>query len=468
MFGIAFDMGTTTVEAALVDMESTKICGVLRERGAAKRFGADVMSRLTVALRGEETQTQIRNTILSQMDDMIQKLCQKQEILAQEIVAVTLVGNTVMMHLTLGLSLENLGKAPFVSHYKGCKKMTAGEFGIHGLREDAQVLGLPVIKEHVGADALSGMIHLGMDYKKDALLLVDIGTNGEIALCRDGQVYVCSTAAGPVFEGAGIRGGKVAGPGIITHVGLTEGEIVLQIYADRERKVHGTCMKGEMGRKEETEKESFPDGIQGICGSGVMDAMAVLLQAGLLSPEGMIYDGDTLKQRGVDYVLQRHVVSAPEGREVVLHASNEKILSAARGNPALFFSMREQDPAYVAIDQNSVRNFQLGKSAIRTGIDILLEMADVRPEELQKVYLAGAFGDVLRTSSAVRLGLWPVIPENRIRPVGNAALKGAVQALCSEENCRRFEVLAERAVHVSLANHPAFEKRFVENMSFPG
>lgn len=444
MYGIAFDMGTTTVEAALVELESAEICGVLRERGAAKVFGADVMSRLTVALRGEKTRIQIQNTILTQMDAMIEKLFHDQGISPEEICRVTLAGNTVMMHLTLGLSVESLGKAPFASQYKGCKEMTAGCLGLQGLRGDTPVLGLPVIKEHVGADALSGMIHLGMDYKKDAILFVDIGTNGEIALCRDGQAYVCSTAAGPVFEGAGIRGGRVAGPGVVTHVELADGQITLQTYE---------TMRAET--------------VQGICGSGVMDAMAVLLEAGLLSPEGMIYSEEELKQRGVDYALQRHVVSTPEGREAVLHAANEKILAAARGNPALFMSMRGQDVSYVAIDQKSVRNFQLGKSAIRTGIDILLEIADVRPEELDRVYLAGAFGDVLRISSAARLGLWPAIPENRIRSVGNAALKGAIQALCSEEIRMRSQDLAVRAIHVSLANHPAFESRFIENMNFP-
>lgn len=219
--------------------------------------------------------------------------------------------------------------------------------------------------------------------------------------------------------------------------------------------------------EERTGKDALPDKIHGICGSGVMDAVAVLLETGLLSPEGVICDEEVLKQKNIDYALQRQVVSTPEGREAVLHTVNEKILAAARGNPALFLAMRKQDDSYVAIDQNSIRNFQLGKSAIRTGIDILLEIADVRPEELDKIYLAGAFGDVLRTASATRLGLWPKISENRIRSVGNVALKGAVQALCSEEIRARFEELAMQTIHVSLANHPAFEKRFVENMNFP-
>ncbi len=458
MYGIAVDMGTTTVEMALVETESAKVCGILRERGAATRFGADVMSRLTVALRGEESRIQIQNTILNQMDAMMEKLSRSKGILPEEICGVTLAGNTVMMHLMLGLSVDSLGKAPFASQYSGCKKMTVGSLGLHVLRKDTPVCGLPVIKEHVGADALSGMIYLGMDYKKEAILFIDIGTNGEIALCRDGELYVCSTAAGPVFEGAGIRGGRVAGPGVITHVELADGEFVLQSYETAEADANASLhMHGNAAGTD----------IQGICGSGVMDAIAVLLEAGLLSPEGMFYSAEECRQRGVDYALQRRVVSTPEGREAVLHAANEKILAAAKGNPALFLSMREQDASYVAIDQKSVRNFQLGKGAIRTGIDLLLEIADVRPEEVERVYLAGAFGDVLRLSSAGRLGLWPAIPENRIRPVGNAALKGAVQALCSEDIRMRFEDLAVRAIHVSLANHPAFESRFVDNMNFP-
>lgn len=477
MYGIAFDMGTTTLEAALVELESAKVCGILRERGDAKRFGADVMSRLTVALRGEESQRQIQNAIITQMDTMIGRLSYNKGILPEEISGVTLAGNTVMMHLTLGLSVDSLGKAPFVSQYKGCKETTAGSLGLYELRKETSVLGLPVVKEHVGADALSGMIYLGMDYKNETILFIDIGTNGEIALCRDGQVYVCSTAAGPVFEGAGIRGGRVAGPGVITHVELANGAIGLQTYGAARADVgeipymYGKENGGDCDRKKvgvrAAEDASSCQRIQGICGSGVMDAIAVLLEAGLLSPEGMLYSEEELKQKGVDYALQRQVVSTPEGREAVLHTGNEKILAAAKGNPALFLSMREQDDSYVAIDQKSVRNFQLGKSAIRTGIDILLETADVRPEELDRVYLAGAFGDVLRLSSARKLGLWPEIPENRIRPVGNAALKGAVQALCSEEIRMRFQDLAVRANHVSLANHPVFEKCFVENMNFP-
>ncbi|WP_374712730.1 ASKHA domain-containing protein [Symbiobacterium terraclitae] len=397
--GFALDVGTTTLAGALLDLRTGEELAAHAVANPQAVFGADLMSRLAHALQGEERREELTRQVREAALGLLERLLSKAGARRDEVLAATLVGNTAMHHLFLGLPVDDLAVAPYTPSL-----LEGQTFNLPGF---PPLYALPNIAGFVGADAVGAALAAGLDEGDGTVLLVDVGTNGEVLLRRGERLYACSAPAGPAFEGGEISQGMRAGPGAIEAVQFDGTDLSV------------TVIPGPGGT------------VRGICGSGLLDAAAALRQAGLLDWRGRFTATGPAAHR-----------IAPDGRAV------------------------ELAPA-VRLTQQDVRALQLAKGAIRTGVDLLLQEAGIGAGALDEVLLAGAFGNYLRRESAVAVGLLPPVPPERIRPVGNAAIAGAKLVLLSRSARARAEALARSARFVELATHPAFEEVFMEALNFP-
>lgn len=398
--GFALDVGTTGVAGALLDLRTGEELAVHAVANPQSVYGADLMTRLAYAIRGEAQQAELTRVVREAAQALLGRLLSKAGAGRDEVVAGALVGNTAMHHLFLGLPVRELAVAPYTPAL-----VDGRVFDIPGL---PPLYALPVVAGFVGADAVAAALAAGLDEGDETVLLVDVGTNGEVLLRHGGQLYACSAPAGPAFEGGEISQGTRAGPGAIEAVRFDGNDLAV------------TVIPGGAG-----------PAARGICGSGLLDAAAALLEAGLLDRTGRLTAAGPLVHR-----------LAEGGRAVAL----------APG---------------VMLTQKDLRAFQLAKGAIRSGAEVLLRTAGIGPEALDAVLLAGAFGSYLRRESAVATGLLPPVDPARIQPIGNAAAAGAKLALLSRKARSRAESLARRIRFVELATHPDFEEIFMEALNFP-
>ncbi|HET9100631.1 MAG TPA: ASKHA domain-containing protein [Acidobacteriaceae bacterium] len=379
--GIAIDLGTTTIAAQLVDLASGNVLGVETELNPQAPFGSDVMSRIRAALSGVNLTTMVRASIGS----MIARLARHRE---QEVAEVLLVGNSVMHHLFSRLDVEPLSHAPFHSPNLGEQRFSAAQLD-WSLPPSCSIRFARCLGGFVGSDILAGIIAVGMPTSKEMIALVDLGTNGEIAIGNRERILYASTAAGPAFEAASIRMGMRASSGAISHVSNSSGEIRATVIGDQEP--------------------------HGICGSGVVDAVAVGLETGAILPSGRIADGTKL---------------FPVAGSVVLY-------------------------------QADIRELQLAKAAVAAGFGLLLRSLGAQPEDLKRIHLAGAFGNYIQAASAISIGLLEFSPQ-RIVPSGNTALRGAKMLLLSVN-----EPPLPTMEHIALASDADFQDEFVKCMNFP-
>jgi len=395
--GFALDVGTTSLAGALLDLRTGEELAALALPNPQGVHGADLMSRLSYAIQGEEQARELTMLVRQAALSMLDRLRSKAGARPDQVVATALCGNTAMHHLFLGLPVENLAVAPYQpAVLAGCETIVPGL---------PPVYALPNIAGFVGADAVAAGLAAGIDQGEQTILLVDIGTNGEMLLRHRGRVYACSAPAGPAFEGGEISQGMRAGAGAIEAVRFTGEDLTVDV------------IKGAPAR--------------GICGSGLLDGIAALLDARLLDWMGR------LKAEG------------PAAGRVPPGAMS---VALAPG---------------VSLTQKDIRALQLAKGAIRSGIDLLLRVAGIEPPELDAILLAGAFGNYLRRESAVRIGMLPPVDPARVRPIGNAAAAGAKLALLSREGRQRAERLAREARWIDLATHPDFEEIFMDGLNFP-
>lgn len=401
--GLALDIGTTSMVGALLDLRTGEEVAALSVPNPQAVHGADLMARLSYAIAAEENPYELQQLVIGAVTQMLTRLCSRAGVTPQQIVAGTVCGNTAMHHLFLGLDVENLAIAPYVPAVVDGLETPAAQLGLK-LAPGALIYTLPNIAGFVGADAVAAGVASGIDSGDATTLVVDIGTNGEILLRHEGLVYACSAPAGPAFEGGEIYQGMRAGPGAIEKVTFDGTEL------------HIEAIKGAEPR--------------GICGSGLLDAVAALLTAGVLDPLGRIHARGPLAGRVHDGVYGRAVELAPG----------------------------------VVLTQKDIRQLQLAKGAIRSGIDLLMHVTGCTPDA---ILLAGAFGNYLRRESAIAIGLLPPVPAERVLPVGNAAAMGAKLALLTRSGRERAEALARSAQFVDLATHPDFEEIFMDALNFP-
>jgi uncharacterized 2Fe-2S/4Fe-4S cluster protein (DUF4445 family) len=386
--GVAVDLGTTTIVAQLVDLATGAVLGVESALNAQARHGSDLMSRIEAATAGAPLEEIVRR----QVGGLVAALLDGGEVPPERVARVVLVGNTAMHHLFGGLDVSPLAAYPFETPRPGALRFRASELGWPRAGA-AEIVFLPCLGGFVGSDVLGGIRAVGLDHAEAPAGLLDLGTNGEIVVAAGERLYCASAAAGPAFEGARISCGMRAAAGAISAVEAVAGRLV------------GRVLGGGPAR--------------GICGSGLVDAVARGLDLGLVEPGGRLAGG-------------------------------------AR-------SLELQDG--VALTQRDVRELQLAKGALAVGLRLLCARAGTDPARLARLSLAGAFGNYVSRESARRIGLLDA-PLERVASAGNAALLGAKLALFDDD--LDYAALRRRVVHVPLASEPGFAEAFAGAMGFPG
>jgi len=394
-FGLAVDIGTTTIVIYLLDMNRYEIIDVMPVLNPQTAYGADVISRIEYCISQPQGLRTLQKILIAQLNRTIEKACLAASIKPGDIHLMTCVGNTIMLHILLGVDPRSIGVTPFTPVFTEERMLSAEQLSLH-INQKAIVRIMPSIAGYVGADIVAGVAATDLADFETFTLYIDIGTNGEIVLGNRKILYCCSTAAGPAFEGARIKCG----------VGGVEGGI-----AAYEQGCYRT-----IGDKAPI----------GICGSGLIDLIAYLLDISEIDYSG--------KMAG-DYLIEERRSSGVD-HDIVLV-------------------------------QKDIREVQLAKSAIYAGILTLTNIAGIRLDQIGRVYLAGGFGNYIRIASAVRIGLLPAVLEDRIIPVGNSAGTGALLALKSLAFEDEIDKVKERSRYIELSLRPDFNEAYLAAMHFP-
>ncbi|HAR99113.1 MAG TPA: metal-binding protein, partial [Syntrophus sp. (in: bacteria)] len=415
-YGIAFDIGTTTVAGYLADLRTGALLDSVAATNRQARIGADVMTRVAHTLEDRDGLARLQGDVVASLNGMIAALLAQNGIDPSRLYLLTAAGNTVMSHLLLGIPPRALAQAPFVPAFRSRLVVPTRRLRLKAPAH-ARLLVLPNIASYVGSDITAAILATDMDRPRGIRLLIDLGTNGEIVLAQGLRRVTCSTAAGPAFEGAGVRQGMRAEAGAISAVRIGD-DVRLSV-------VGGGAPRG-------------------ICGSGLVDAVAELARIGIIDRGGRLCRAESCPA-GIPRALARRLRTGGEGHAFLL----------AEGE------------AEVVLHQKDVRALQLAKGAIRAGIEILLDRWGLTAADLDGVLLAGAFGSRLRAESLLAIGLLPPLAPEKIRPVGNAAGLGAWLSLISMPQWERAAEIAAGTEHVELSGHPAFQSRFIEALDFP-
>ncbi|HET7877049.1 MAG TPA: ASKHA domain-containing protein, partial [Methylomirabilota bacterium] len=420
-YGLAVDIGTTSVVTTLMELESGEQMAQVSSLNPQAVFGGDLMSRIAFAQFDPGNLRKLQTRIIGLLNQHVEQITRDSGVLAKWIYKVVIVGNTCMHHLLLGIDPSYVGLAPYAPVMRHPLTLAARELYLK-VNAEARVCLLPLVAGFVGADAVAVALATRIDQTPEIRIAVDIGTNGEVLLGSRDRLWACSAPAGPALEGAQIRHGMRAALGAIDRVALEDGNLRLHTIGEAP--------------------------VQGICGSGIIDAVAVLLDAGVVDWTGLIdVDG-------------RDRLPAALGSRVVMRGEERLVILARAGEHG---AAQE-----IVLTQDDIRQVQLCKGAIASGVAMLQHLAGVPDARVSELMLAGGFGNYLSIRSAQRIGIIPsTLPASKIRYVGNAAALGAQLALVSEAERERAETIARRIEHVSLAAHPDFERIFVECMNFP-
>ena len=407
-YGVACDIGTTTVVCHLVELSTGRVLATVGEGNAQRAYGADVIARIRASMDG--LRPALTAAITGQLSRMIGELCRSANVPAEQVNRMAVAGNTTMCHLLAGLPPDGIGVAPFTpaSLFGDCHDAKS-----LGLPFDGEVYICPAVSGYVGGDITADMLAAGLDRADSPSLLIDVGTNGEMALGCGDKFVCCSTAAGPALEGAQIRFGMTAAPGAISEVRYEGGKVVCSVIGDSEP--------------------------VGLCGSGLIDAVAVMLDLGAIDETGRMPDveDDDIPDKAAPWLFQLD------------------------GEPA--FRLAGQ----VAVTQSDVRMLQLAKGAIAAGIRVLLDSCGGNFGQVGELLLAGGFGSCIRRESAARIGLIPAELLNVTRAIGNAAAQGALEALVSEEARARLANLQKAMDYRELSGLPQFNDAYMDAMMFP-
>ena len=418
-FGLAIDIGTTSVVSTLLELESGEPLASVSSLNPQSVFGGDLMSRIAFAQFNPTNLRKLQMRIIGLLNRHIEQLAAESGVLPRWIYKVVVVGNTCMHHLLLGIDPSYVGLAPYAPVMRHACSLAAHELFLK-IAPEARVCLLPLVAGFVGADAVAVALATRIGEGGRVRIAVDIGTNGEVLLGSGERLLACSAPAGPALEGAQIRHGMRGALGAIDRVTVNEN---IQLHTIGETAALG------------------------ICGSGLIDLLAGLLDAGVIDSTGLIQ-------------VERRETLPPALRERVVMRGEERQVIVARAGEA--GAARE-----IVLTQDDVRQVQLAKGAIASGIAMLQRVSGVPWSDIGELMLAGGFGNYISIASALRIGLIPSLPVERIRYVGNAASLGAQVCLLSEPERARAVALARRIEHVSLAAHPDFEQVFVDCMNFP-
>ncbi len=421
VLGVAVDIGTTTVVAKLMDMRDGRCCATEAALNPQARFGDDVVSRIAYA-QGERQYADLHKVIIDCINALIEGLCRKANIEADRICEMCIVGNTTMNHIFLKLPIAQLGQAPYRAWSLEAHDVLAVDLGLR-MNQAGNVHTVENIAGFVGADTTAVALACDIDSAEEMTLIVDIGTNGEIVLGTKDRLYAASCAAGPALEGARITCGSRATGGAIEAVVVSGDDIDLDVIGD--------CLP------------------RSICGSGLIDAAAVMLDLGVMDRTGRFAEPEELEAKLPPAIFSR--------------------IFEHEGQPAFRLAGRaSEEQSRVFLTQRDIRQMQLAKGAIRAGIRLVQQRAGLEDGDIMHVLLAGAFGNYIRPVSALRVGLLPAVPVERIRFVGNAAASGAQMVLVSGRCRRQAGRLARKMQYVEIAHEPDFQMVFADSMFFDG
>jgi len=423
VFGLAFDIGTTTVVGMLMNLKNGTPAAVRSALNGQAVYGADVIARISHCMMNEDGLTQLNAKIVQTLNGLIEWLLAQGDVKAEEVYEVTVVGNTTMLHLLLGIDPEAIGVMPFIPVVEGLTHVSAREIGL-AINPQAPVALLPHLGAYVGADLVGGLLATGLAQNEGVRLLVDVGTNGEIILGSAARTVATAAPAGPAFEGAQIKDGMRASDGAIEGVVITHDTVQLQVIGD------------------------VPP--IGLCGSGLLDIVAQLRLAGLLNTAGKF-------------------VSDDEARELVSPEVARRLVSLDGGGRGFVMAWPEESghDRPVMITQRDIRELQFAKAAIASGIDVVMNVIGVTVDDLVEIYLAGSFGSYINPQSARIIGLVPPVPVEKIKAVGNSAGEGAKIALLSFREREVARTLPEFVEYHELSGRADFNDSFISVLQFP-
>ena len=411
-YGLALDIGTTTVAGALLDLVTGQELGQLSALNRQGIYGSDVMSRLTALNEDKSLLPVMQRLVLETANQVLNGLLDQARIDHERVYDIVVAGNSCMHHLFLGIDPLTLAFAPYDARVLSAVELQASELGLRVNRE-ARVYILPNVASFIGGDAVAATLASGIHHSPALRCLADIGTNGEVMLGSSARIIACSTPAGPAFEGMSISCGMLASDGAIDSVAIDEGVVVHTV-------------------------SDLPP--RGVAGSGLIDACGRLRRTGILAENGRIRSAAEVPDLHPD--VARHIL--PEGF----------LLARGLGNN-------------VVLTQKDVRELQLAKGVIFASIETLKSEMGIANSDIAELCLAGTFGSYLRISSARDIGLVPSLPEDRIRAIGNAALSGVKMCLLSISMRREAEELARRIEHIELPGRADFRDLFMNSMLFP-
>lgn len=391
-YGLAADIGTSTLVIELVDLNTGKSIDIQAANNSQMKYGADIVSRISFAYMDPQNLEKLQRTMIEDISRMTRKLLHRNKVRASHVYEVVFAGNAPMNHILLGVPVNSLATAPFHSAFQALPEMPALRVGFR-INSNGKVYAAPNIKSFVGGDISAGLLATDMAERKGNILFIDLGTNGEIVLKKEKRIVTTSTAAGPAFEGMNISSGMWAFPGAI-YKAERKKRLILQTIGNKPPK--------------------------GICGTGLIDLMTIFLEQGRITPKGVI-----------------------EGKNKTIEITKN-----------------------ITLTQKDVREIQLAVAAIKSGTQLMLKMHKLDKDDLNEIFIAGAFGNYLNVQNAMTLGLMPPVDPEKIYFIGNSSLAGARALLLSEQTKKKTEALVRKIRYVSLATNPRFQDTFIAALDF--
>lgn len=421
-YGVAVDIGTTTVVVSIWRLEDGHMLAVDAMTNPQGAYGADVISRISFATENQGGCEILHKKVTEAINSAVEEFCKELNFDISSVKKYVVVGNTTMSHLFLNIDPSSLAVAPFAPAFTGEVRTKSEAVGLIGCA-DTEVTVVPNIAGHVGSDITAGIITTDLMKCDKGHLFIDIGTNGEIVLSAKGRITACSTAAGPAFEGSSVKYGMRAAAGAIEKVFIDDDGVKISVI--------GNCKP------------------IGICGSGIIDAVGELIRCGVVDKSGRLLGRERLAKKGISEKILAHVEESTDG---------------AGYDFILFRGDKQEENVYIT--QKDIREVQLAKAAISAGISIMMQDIGLQKDEIEKISVAGAFGNYIRTESAVNMGLLPNVPLERISAIGNSAGVGAAMILLSEESRAEAVRVSHTVEHIDLAEKKDFQDEYLKGMRF--
>ncbi|WP_434796267.1 ASKHA domain-containing protein [Terrisporobacter vanillatitrophus] len=410
-YGIAIDLGTTTIALYLIDLNNGHIISVLSQVNNQRAYGSDVISRINYTIENKNGINELNKCIIDEINEMIDKICKANKIDKEEVYNLVVVGNTTMIHLFMKLNCKNIALAPFIPTLTETYECLSSDLGIN---INGVVSFPPGISAYVGSDISAGILSSNICEKEKYSLLLDIGTNGEMAMGNKDKVFTCSTAAGPAFEGANIKYGVGGIDGAISSIDLSKSTIYKTINNET------PC---------------------GICGSGVLDISSQLLKYEIIDESGRMCDLDEIKNEN----LRKRLKEENNMKEFVIFEDEDKKIS---------------------FTQKDIREVQLAKAAINAGMKVLLKESNLTYDDIEHVYIGGGFGNFMDVESAVNIGMIPKELKNKIKSIGNCAGKGAINYLINEKKQEEIINITNKCKYIELSQSKDFQEFYIDSIIF--